>query len=344
MFNALRTPLLATAAACAALAIAGCSGGGSAPTMSAPPTANGPLSKRIAPPGAPRQFLEAFHPLSAGSPARHAKRGGGWLSPQAAGGSGLLYVGDFGASVVTIYPRRGVNPSPIGQITDGISSPERLFVDANGSLYASVVNAVTVYAKGTTSPSLTITNGISGPTGVTVDSAGTVYVSNTGTSTVTEYPAGATSPSVTLAIPGTPEDLCVDSQGNLYVGGFFGSSGGVLEFAPGSSTGTNLGIVVGDAGGIEVDRNGNLALDDLFGDAINLYNPGQTQPYRVISLDGLPFELAMNKKQGQLYASVLVGSSFNIERVGYPDKNPTAKLDNAGGAAWPVAVSPDNVQ
>ncbi|MEO6991609.1 MAG: hypothetical protein ABI346_09420, partial [Candidatus Baltobacteraceae bacterium] len=312
----------------------------------APPLGNGPLASRLAKPGMPRQIMDALYPSrTRHGPPPSANRGPGWLSAQAKTGSGLLYVGDFDTSVVNIYNRRGINPAQVGQITTGISNPERLFVDANGALYVTDngTASVTVYPKGSISPSLTITTGISDPTGLTVDAAGTVYVTNVGNGTITEYPAGATSPSLTIPDTGS-ENLATDSHENLYSSGFYGNSSGVEVYAPGSTTGTNLGISVGDATGIEVDRNGDIALEDLAANMLDLYHAGQTQPYRQVALSGLPFELAMNKKQGQLYASVLVGSGFAIQRVGYPNGNATAKLDNAGSSGWPLAVSPDNVQ
>src|ERR1700722_13059127 len=44
-----------------------------------------------------------------------------------------------------------------------------------------------------------ITTGINGPRGLFLDPAGTLYVANIGSGTVTIYPAGATTPSLTLS-------------------------------------------------------------------------------------------------------------------------------------------------
>src|SRR5579863_5266592 len=93
-----------------------------------------------------------------GRTAAHGVARHGWLPP-AAKQEKLLYVSDYTASIVLIYKQGATGSGPIGEIVDGISSPQ----------------------------------------GVATDKLGTLYVANQGTNTITEYPAGATSPSVTLS-------------------------------------------------------------------------------------------------------------------------------------------------
>ncbi len=59
-------------------------------------------------------------------------------------------------------------------------------------------DTITAYKRGATSPFLTISDGVSTPTGLSVDAAGTVYCANVGNDTITEYPKGKTTPSVTI--------------------------------------------------------------------------------------------------------------------------------------------------
>ena len=83
-------------------------------------------------------------------------------------------------------------------------------------------------------------------------SDGTVYCANVGNDTVTEYKRGRNAPSLTIQLPNSdnPEDLAVDAKNNLYVSHPGGSAGGgVLVFAPGKTTGNELGLVIGDPGG-----------------------------------------------------------------------------------------------
>jgi hypothetical protein len=91
------------------------------------------------------------------------------LSPAAKSGQHVVYVSDFLANAVEIYPASGSNPAPIGQITDGISGPMGSFVDARGDLFTSNVTnfTVTMYPKGSLNWSLRYT-GLEYPTNVTV--------------------------------------------------------------------------------------------------------------------------------------------------------------------------------
>ncbi|HEY2477049.1 MAG TPA: hypothetical protein VGI19_19870 [Candidatus Cybelea sp.] len=110
-------------------------------------------------------------------------------------GQALVYVSDNSASAIEIYPAGTDNPSPMGSITDGISNP----------------------------------------LGTYVDQSGTLYVANAGNNTVTEYPAGSTTPSVTLSQGlNFPGNVSVDSRGNVAVAEF--SQGLVLLFPKGASS------------------------------------------------------------------------------------------------------------
>jgi sugar lactone lactonase YvrE len=107
----------------------------------------------------------------------------------------LLYVTDYTSSIVLIYEQGDTGAGPIGEITDGISGPE----------------------------------------GDAVDKSGTLYVANNANNTVTEYPAGSTSPSVTLSTDlDDPLSVSVDSNGILYVAE--PSQSKILEFEPGSTS------------------------------------------------------------------------------------------------------------
>jgi hypothetical protein len=81
----------------------------------------------------------------------------------------------------------------------------------------------------------TISDGVSKPGGVAVDQNGTVYVANQ-TGTVTIYPAGQSSPSLTLSEDlQSPQSVAVDSNDDVYVCNR-GSSPSIVIFPPGGST------------------------------------------------------------------------------------------------------------
>ncbi len=276
-----------------------------------------------------------------------APTGGGWLSPEAKRRAPLIYSGNYDTNTITIYPARGINKPPIGQITNGLSEPERLFVDKSGNVYATNPGnqTITAYARGKTSPSRTLSNGVDYPTGITVDSEGTVYAANTGNDTVVEYAAGSSSPTLTITLSVTPENMAIDSKDNLYVQYLGGSAGsGVLEFAPGSTNGTDLGLKVVSAGAVEVDLNGNVIVLDQGASTVDYFPPGQTSPSKTIPVTaGFPFELSLNRKETQLYVSVSAGSDFLIQNVAYPKGTALAtKIDNSDNG-WPLAASPDAV-
>lgn len=124
-------------------------------------------------------------------------------------------------TVYSAYSKK--NPSPVATITDGISSAtEGLFADSAGNLYVveSGANNVTVYPKGSDTPSMTYTQDLEFPQDVAVDSKGTVYVTSTPNNLIVEYPKGSTTPSLAFSPPGPstgPVGLALDKRDNLYV-------------------------------------------------------------------------------------------------------------------------------
>ena len=129
--------------------------------------------------------------------------GQGWLSYQAKAGKQLLFVADQPSQSVYIFPQKGKNPAPIGAITQGIAAPTGLFVDRHGTLYVCNFGAgtVTVYPKGSLSPSKTLTQAGIAPIDVVVGKDGTVYVAdfNEGLDGhVFEYARASTTPTTTI--------------------------------------------------------------------------------------------------------------------------------------------------
>jgi len=80
-----------------------------------------------------------------------------------------------------------------------------------------------------------ISEGVSGPAGLAVDSSGSLYVANQ-TGSITIYPAGTTSPSLTLS-QGlySPQGVAVDVNGDVYVANR-GPSPSIVVYAQGQST------------------------------------------------------------------------------------------------------------
>jgi hypothetical protein len=156
-------------------------------------------------------------PVGTFGPARAAARTGHGWLSPGAATQRLIFVSDNAANAIRIYPQGKTNPAPIGEITDGISAPLGNFVDKNGTL----------------------------------------YVVNSGNSTVTEYPLGTTTPSVTLSTGlNFPISVAVDRAGTVAVGEF--AQGAILEFPAGSVSPTVTITLLTKPEGLAFDRTRHL--------------------------------------------------------------------------------------
>jgi serine/threonine-protein kinase len=176
-----------------------------------------------------------------------------------------LFVSDLDAGLIRLYPAKGKSPQQSGSITDGVNAPINVAADASGTL----------------------------------------YVANNGNSTVTEYPLGATSPSVTLSTSIVyPNGIAVDSKDTLYVTS--GSTVGdtyVLVFPKGATSPSaqigNFGLAIG----LAVDKNDDLFVCDAHDDDVYEIKSGTSKAVN-LGLSGLedPTGAAVDPA-GDLYVS-----------------------------------------
>ncbi|HLY03619.1 MAG TPA: hypothetical protein VKR56_14125 [Candidatus Cybelea sp.] len=240
-----------------------------------------------------------------------AHRAGGWLSPAARKAKHLIYVSDFLNNAVEIYSAAGSDQSPIGEITDGISGPEGNCIDEHGDLF--VTNAsnqtVTMYPRGSTTYKLQYT-GFAYPTSVTAGKNGWVYVADLVGEKVVEFPKNSTRPKVTIDIT-YPQGVALDSKNNLYVeyntGAHGAGPGDVDEFAPKSTSGTDLGLPIVWAAGDAIDGKSDVVVADQGSGsnaAVYVFPPGATKPSETIS-QGMedPFRIAFDKPFKHLYVA-----------------------------------------
>jgi sugar lactone lactonase YvrE len=274
-----------------------------------------------------------------------AVRTPGWLSPQAKSGKNLLYVADqANARVVIFSQKRSQSPEPTGQITDGISGPDGLFVDAKGTLYVANFGngTVTEYAKGKTKVAKTLT-GAGSPKYIVVGQDGTVYVSNFNGSAngqVLEYPKGSKTPKLSIPFSTFPAGTALDKANNLYVAFNGPADIQVDEFAPGSTQGTNLGIHIsnGYAGGATMDTNGDLIVADQAHAMVDVFAPGATQPSHQYSGTAV-YDVALNHADSRLFVSGPFVPS--VTELSYPKGSPVQTYSNTLASAFGVATSPD---
>jgi DNA-binding beta-propeller fold protein YncE len=299
-----------------ALALAGCAGANSVPS---------------APSGQPPALRVQAH-----------RRG--WLSP-AAKSAKLIFVSDYSGNAVEIYPQGQSNPSPIGEITDGIDGPLGNFVDSHGTLYVANTGngTVTEYPKGATSPSVTLSNSISGPISVAVDKKGTVAVGEFANGTILEFPKGSSSPTVTITVLSRPEGLAFDRKRNLYAAWNedtgSGLVGQVSKCGRGSDVCVSRGISEGQSGGLAIDSAGNLILGDITNSAINIFAPGATSPTRTISTTGRqPYKFELDKTETTLYVADIENGV--VAMYDYSSGTQIGTISSGLESAWGVSLYP----
>jgi DNA-binding beta-propeller fold protein YncE len=316
------------------VAAAGCSAG---PTMQSGPSV--PLT------GA---FERAARVPGVVAEPQPAHRAGGWLSPAAKSGKHLIYVSDFLNNDVEIYPAKGSNPKPIGQITDGISGPEGCFIDTKGNLFVSNASnaTVTMYPRGSTSYTLLYT-GFAYPTSVAVGANGMLYVADLVGQKVVEFPKGKTRSKRTISIT-YPQGVALDSKNNLYVsyntGAHGGGPGDVNEYAPGSTGGQSLGLPIVWSAGDAIDGKGDILVADQGSGsgnaAVYVFPPGSKTPSQTIN-QGLedPFRLAMDKKFKHLYVADPEVNALLV--YDYPSGKQVGSITNGLKSVYGVALSPE---
>jgi hypothetical protein len=296
------------------LCLTACGGSGSSPAMSS--NGAGPLSQGVARTGV-SEVTYPFGALNGRTQAeltRSMTHRNGWISPQAKKATGLVYFSNLGGNEIEIFKQAGANQTPMGTITSGVDFPGGLTVDGKGNLY--VVNEgagnVTVYAKGQTNPSITYTTLLSDCSDVAVADDGTVYIANFNglkNGWVTVYPQGNVSKvyQITDFGGGAPLEVALDKHQNLYVEYDLNGNGSdaVNEYAPGSTTGTNLNLSFQFGAGVQIDKAGDVVLvQQIEPSEILVFPPGKTQPSKTITLpnSGQPFAIALSKRGRVLFA------------------------------------------
>lgn len=201
----------------------------------------------------------------------------------------VMFVADPQDNQVLMYNPKTANPTPEGSITTGIDYDFGLAVDKKGTLYVANLlggtgGSITVYPKGSTSPSLTITTGCNAPYGIGVDSKGEIFATNLNDDTIVGYKAGASSPFETIQFSsyGQGLGLGVDGKDNIWVGSDTTSQ--VYEIPAGSSTPQNAHLS-GLNGTINVafGQKDEMYVSNFSSTNVQVYAYGTTTPSRTIT-------------------------------------------------------------
>jgi streptogramin lyase len=260
----------------------------------------------------------------------------------------LLFISDYNNDVVDVYSQTGPNQTPATQL-GGLEGPNGIAVASNGDVYVSNWdnNLVSVFHKHQTTAyeSLSAIDTSYGGTDVAIAPTGIVYVGNIG-GIIQVFAGTATSPTSSLTDPNISGDwvsVAADANGNVFDMGAGYSSGSTVidEFTASSSTPTMLPIFPsGDEGGLAVDANDDLWVNDSGAGTISEYAPPYTGSpivqFSYANAPGLGMALTKSGKKAWLAVpSSVAGVEYNLRGRLKGQTSSTGLTDPYGAAVFP---------
>jgi DNA-binding beta-propeller fold protein YncE len=330
----MRFPKALAALAGLAVLAAGCSSGAS----SVPATTNGSMS-----------FSQKAQLMRSGIDPKLAtvRSHHGVVTPMAKAGFSLLAVTDDDLNEVLLFNK---SYSQTGTISNGIDGPDGNWIDSKGNQYVAQFGALNVVeytktgAQKNSAPKYTYSSGLTDPVGVTTDTSGNVYVADYGdgsASVVVEFPQGKNTASNSCSTGLANEGIVVDSSGNVFASGNNPNTGegNLIEFKGGlkGCKATTLGVTFTFAGGLQMDKKGNLAAcdQDVGLDIIpSPYNSVKSTITGPIDT----FHDALTKNNKMVF--IADPSSGEVFGYTYPKGKLTETLGSSQGIEYPLGVGP----
>jgi hypothetical protein len=287
----------------------------------------------------------AAPPLPAGPDVRAAFK----IRPDAATFKKLAVsnYGDYGSANVQVFNKAY---KPTQTITSGLAENDGIWIDANDNLYAANLGGtVTEYALGSAkgrSHPFTYSTGMTAPISVTTDGSGNVFIGEGDTypGHVDEFPQGSNAPIARCATPdgGLVTGVTVDKNGNVFIGSVQSSGAShLVEFAGGlgGCNSTELPAPVYYVGGVELDKSGNLVVEEqTLGDILIIPPPYSNVQTTLTGFSGDPYQLALNADDTLLFVDE--GNNDAIVVAQYPSGTIETTLTTDLTSAYGVAVYP----
>jgi hypothetical protein len=198
----------------------------------------------------------------------------------------LLYVADFYGSAIDIFPLTGPNQQQIGSISDGVGSPWGLSLDANDSLYVANAGNGTVTVYPYGSTSPSMTYSTSYRVLYAVVDS-TGHVFVSGQNRLLEFKAGRNRVIAHKPLGYEEDGMAEDGQGNLHVAYRGKDHGSIAEFGPGLTHKRHTGISIDQPQGLLVDHAGNVIVVESAADRIDVFPPGATTPSVTVTISGI---------------------------------------------------------
>lgn len=264
---------------------------------------------------------------------------------------GLLYVAD-------LFPTNQVNVlqnktwTQLDTITNGVHGPSGTWVDRNKNLYVAnnyYGGNITEYNSSGTLI-FTYSSGIINAFAVTTDRFGNVYEGDgIRGGKVIEYGQGSNSPIATCVPSGAVAGIAVDKNGDVFVDSYTSMGGGsIMEYVGGLTTsgctGTNLAVSIKGAGGIAIDKGGDLVAAEGVGAAVAIIAPPYTSVTGTLGSGWTnPSAVTIGDSGTQAYVTdpgFNYGSPTNavVKILTYPGGSTVATLGNAQGLQDPQSA------